>query len=112
MGRALDSEPRELDSIRALSPSEEAALGGRLWKERLWTWTDWIQAPVFSLNSSCDPGKSISPFFFFFFLTAYFDLFICFLSFIYVFIFLLYNTVLVLPYINMNAPRLYMRSQT
>ena len=34
MGRALDSEPRELDPIRALSPSEEAALGGRLWKER------------------------------------------------------------------------------
>ena len=32
---------------------------------------------------------------FFFFLTAHFDLFICFLSFIYVFVFLLYNTVLV-----------------
>ena len=109
MGRALDSEPRELDSIRALSPSEEAALGGRLWKERLWTWTDWIQAPVFSLNSSCDPGKSISPFFFF--LTAHFNLFIYFLSFIYVFIFLLYNTVLVLPYINMYPPQVYMSSQ-
>ena len=30
----------------------------------------------------------------------------------YFYFILLYNTVLVLPYIDMNPPRLYMRSQT
>ena len=36
----------------------------------------------------------------------------CFYLFIYLYFILLYNTVLVLPYIDMNPPRVYMRSQT
>ena len=40
-----------------------------------------------------------------------FSFFLFFLNFYFYFI-LLYNTVLVLPYIDMNPPRVYMRSQT
>ena len=39
-----------------------------------------------------------------------YSLFCC--LFVYIFIFLLYNTVLVLPYIDMNLPRVYMSSQS
>ena len=46
------------------------------------------------------PSPSLLPFSFFFFLTFYF------------YFILLYNTGLVLPYIVMNPPRVYMRSQT
>ena len=51
-------------------------------------------------------------FFFFFFPIFYFIyLFSFFFNFYFYFI-LLYITVLVLPYIDMNPPRVYMRSQT
>ena len=43
--------------------------------------------------------------YFFFSILFYFILFIYFLT-------LFYNTVLILPYIDMNPPRVYMRSQT
>ena len=50
-------------------------------------------------------------FFFFLFFLNFFALY--FIIFIYLFIyFLFYNTVLVLPYIDMNPPRVYMSSQT
>ena len=43
----------------------------------------------------------------------FFFLFFCFIFFNFYFYFiLLYDTVLVLPYIDMNPPRVYMRSQT
>ena len=43
-----------------------------------------------------------------FFLNFYYN----YLFYVYVYFILLYNTVLVLPYIDMNPPRVYMRSQT
>ena len=47
----------------------------------------------------------------FFFLVSAFYFYYYFFNFYFYFI-LLYNTVLVLPYIDMNPPRVYMRSQT
>ena len=56
-------------------------------------------------------------FFFFFYLNKRFNVFILHSRipislFLLIFIFLLYNTVFVLPYIDMNPPQVYMRSQT
>ena len=56
-------------------------------------------------------ATTCSDFFFFLSASTAFNFYSIFLNFDFYFI-LLYNTVLVLPYIDMNPPRVYMRSQT
>ena len=61
----------------------------------------WISfQQVLAVNFLLMPPESIKPVTFFFFFNFYF------------YFILLYNTVLVLPYIDMNPPLVYMRSQT
>ena len=66
-------------------------------------WRSFIQSAKTRPGSDCDSDHELLFLFFFFWML----LIIYFFSFI-----LIYNTVLVLPYIDMNPPWVYMRSQT
>ena len=66
------------------------------------THVHWVRDAIQSSHPLSSPSPPALNLFFSFFL---------FLNFYFYFI-LLYNTILVLPYIDMNPPRVYMRSQT
>ena len=84
----------------------------------LWCWRRLLRIPWTARRSNQSIPKEISPgisFFVLFFLEEMGKVefyLILFLKNFYFYFILLYNTVLVLPYIDMNPPRVYMWSQT
>ena len=84
----------------------------------VWCWRRLLRIPWTARRSNQSIPKEISPgisFFVLFFLEEMGKVefyLILFLKNFYFYFILLYNTVLVLPYIDMNPPRVYMCSQT